>query len=535
MVRKIYTFFLFFAVVSVSAFGQTADEFMAVGDSLHRKYNFQEAKDAYTLAFNKAKEDSLGYIREIEKRMMYSDNGINMSLYADSPKVIAKRKFSKEDFFLYYPLRDSSWRRFPNQLESRATGQEKALYFPQDAECLYYSSSEEGSNKKRNIFYIERRDSVWTSPVLADIHLPVNSDIIYPILSPSGKELYFSSEGLYGVGGYDIYVSHWDEQKQIWSEPVNMGFPYSSPSDDFLYVTSDDERYNVFASDRECSSDSLWVYVLEYNNIRVRKQIADSQELLDLSRLEPSGFVDSIDSKEENTIPENVDTRKYLEKISQVRALRDTISLYNEHLDRERNKYALSNDDDERLRLTTEILKKEEKLPVFQDSLKIAMTQLQKIEMEFLFKGVVIDPEKLMAMADDDKDDIDKYDFAKKSYGPSFELQFESPRVPERDLLQVLSTSHIFIQDNSPQELTYQIEFANSSVKLGRAEMKGLSPVFQVYESGSYKYLAGQFSTYAKAEEALLLVQSQGYPDARILAFSQGKEIGVESAKKKEN
>jgi Tol biopolymer transport system component len=51
------------------------------------------------------------------------------------------------------------------------------------------------------------QDTVWSVPRKVEELSTAKSDEIYPMLSPDGKTLYFSSDGLYGLGGYDIYRS----------------------------------------------------------------------------------------------------------------------------------------------------------------------------------------------------------------------------------------------------------------------------------------------------------------------------------------
>ena len=251
------------------------------------------------------------------------------------------------------------------------------------------------------------------------------------MLSPDGKSLYFSSNGLYGVGGYDIYVSKWDDAKEEWGSPMNVGFPYSSPADDFLYTTSEDGRYTVFASNRGCSADSVWVYVLKYQDVPVRKEVTDPSELKKIADLDPVGYEERIEnnSQVEADIPENLDTKKYLDKITEVRVLQDTINVYNERLEKDRNEYALSTDEDERMELTTKILQQEALIPEIQQQLDKAKSQLHKIEMEFLFSGVVIDPDKLLAQADREVvGEATSYTFTKNSFGSAFELKLENKK-----------------------------------------------------------------------------------------------------------
>lgn len=430
-VRKIkYLFFSVFMTLSLCVSAQNVDSLLVAGDSLRQIYRFEESLDNYNVALEVAIEDTTMSTSHILERIRCSENGKNLMSFVDSPVVEAKHKFSIEDFFLYYPLPDKSWRPAPNQLDSLSGPFSKAIYFPLDSEKICYSSVD--TLGVRNIYVTEFKDSTWTRPALPGDSMFSTADEIYPMLSADGKELYFSSKGLYGVGGYDLYVSKWDEERGKWGSPMNMGYPYSSPYDDFLYTPSRDGKHVVFASNRECSSDSVWVYVLKYQDVPVRKAVADSEELKRIMSLDLVGYEERIEQKAtvETNIPENLDTKKYLDKITEVRALEDTITVYNERLQKDRNEYALSTDEDERMELTNRILQQEDAIPLVQEKLDAAKVQLQKIEMEFLFSGVVIDPDKLLAQADREiVGEATTYTFVKRSFGPEFELKFEPVKV----------------------------------------------------------------------------------------------------------
>ena len=78
-----------------------------------------------------------------------------------------------------------------------------------------------------------------------------------PFLHPDGKTLYFSSEGHYGLGGLDVFVttrkntSSWTE----WSEPINLGKEINGPYNDwgFQITTEGDLAYYATAEKKsEC-------------------------------------------------------------------------------------------------------------------------------------------------------------------------------------------------------------------------------------------------------------------------------------------
>ena len=522
------------SVSEVVAQVQKVDSLVSRGDSLRRLYRFEESVAAYTEALefsadtSVVKNDSLIRL-EISDRILLSENGKSMAGFTYSPTVVARHKFSLDEFFLYYPLKDRSWRPLPGQLDSLSGPYARAIYAPDDDDTIYYSASDEGGI--RNIYTTTFRDTVWTLPALINEHLTSSSDEIYPMLSPDGKSLYFASKGLYGVGGYDIYVSQWDEEQRDWSIPVNMGFPYSSPANDFLMINTEDGFHTIFASDRDCEGDSVWVYVLEYDSMPVRKELSDPEQLLKLSRLEPLSDSERMSGGADvkTGLPENEDTRRYMDKMAEVRAFRDSISLYGELLDADREKYSLTGSESDRQKLAGQILSREAMIPVFQGKLEVAMKQLQDIEMDFLFSGLVIDPDELLQEAEREVvGETTSYAFTKMVMGEPLDLVMERPE-PEFDYsFKILEEGQFAENDTIPEGIVYQIQIFSSGQKASVKSLRGLSPVFESRSvSGRYIYRVGLFNSYNDVLSHINAVKKAGFRSAFIVGYVDGKEMSV--------
>lgn len=535
----IYTAVFLLLTGTINAQETRIDSLLQRGDSLRMEYRFEESLKAYSEAMTAA-EDSLFLLtdslkrNEVSDRILLSENGSNMASYAYNPVVIAKHKFHIDEFFLYYPLPDKSWRETPNQLDTMpATRFSKALYAPEGVHEIYYSA--EDADGIRNIYMTEFQDTIWTYPSLLNENITSVSNEIYPMLSPDGKTMYFASEGLYGVGGYDLYSSQWDPENQEWGEPVNLGFPYSSPADDMLLVNSDDGKHTIFASNRDCGKDSVWVYVLEFDSMPVRRAVTDPAELQRLARLEPAGADERMGgSAAVNTdIPENVDIKRYLDKMTEVRSLRDSISRHGAQLDSDRNRFAMSEDDQERSRITQEILRREAALPKLQDSLDKASAQLQKIEMEFLFSGVVIDPDKVLAAADREVvGEATSYTFTKMSMGDKPEMKMMDPPVVFDYTFKILPEGQFALDNTIPDGIVYQIQIFGGGGKATVKSLKGLSPVFErVSANGRYVYRVGLFSSYKDVLANLNSVKRVGFRNAFIVAYQDGEQISVSKAR----
>ena len=535
----IYTAVFVLTAGTLHAQTERIDSLLLRGDSLRMEYRFEESLEAYSEAMEAAQDsvfmltDSLKRI-EVSDRILLSENGRNMAGYAYKPVVVARHRFHIDDFFLYYPLPDKSWRETPNQLDTMAAGRfSKALYAPEPSWEIYYSAQD--ADGIRNIYMTELQDTIWTYPSLLNENITSASNEIYPMLSPDGKSLYFASEGLYGMGGYDLYVSHWDYENEEWGEPVNLGFPYSSPADDMLLVHSADGEHTIFASNRDCPSDSVWVYVLEFDSMPVRHAVEEPEELRRLAALDPAGTNERMDGNATvNTdIPENVDIRRYMEKMTEVRSLRDSISRYGAQLDSDRNRFAMSEDDQERTRITQEILKREAMLPKLQDSLERASAQLQKIEMEFLFSGVVIDPDKVLAAADKEiVGEATSYTFTKMSMGGKLDLKIMDPPVVFDYTFKILPEGQFALDNTIPGGIVYQIQIFGGGGKATVKSLKGLSPVFErISANGRYVYRVGLFNSYKDVLANLNSVKRVGFRNAFIVAYIDGEEVPVSKAR----
>lgn len=109
-----------------------------------------------------------------------------------------------------------------------------------DGKILYFTSDRKGGYGGLDIyrsFLTESGD--WGKPVNLGplINSPYNEES--PFLSADGRSLYFSSQGHYNMGGYDVFCSSLGDDNH-WLPPVNIGYPLNSTDDDlFLFPVGD--------------------------------------------------------------------------------------------------------------------------------------------------------------------------------------------------------------------------------------------------------------------------------------------------------
>ena len=102
-----------------------------------------------------------------------------------------------------------------------------------DGNIMIFASDREGTSGGLDLFITRKAGDKWSSPVNMGRLINTKSDELYPFLDNSNN-LYFSSEGHPGYGGYDIFVSKYNGKR--WDEPVNLTKLVNSPDDDVAFT-----------------------------------------------------------------------------------------------------------------------------------------------------------------------------------------------------------------------------------------------------------------------------------------------------------
>ena len=148
-------------------------------------------------------------------------------------------------------LRDGRWTP-PANLNApiNTAGWESHPSLSGNGRLLFFSSDRPGGQGKSDLWASARRpDGGWTNPINLGAVVNTAGQEEFPFFHPDGKTLYFSSDGHPGMGGKDIFYTQLDTN-QIWGEPVNLGYPINTASDENSLVISLDGRTAYFASDQ---------------------------------------------------------------------------------------------------------------------------------------------------------------------------------------------------------------------------------------------------------------------------------------------
>jgi len=523
--------------------GQTPDEKtrFSRAEELRKSYKFNDAivlyKEIYTVTTDTSFQKVL--IDQIAR----SENGIKMLEYGVRPKVYGSVDVPLKDFYLYYPdIKDSTWILVPSFLNKNKRDYpiSNAMVHREGENRMYFSAQDK--NGAWDIYSTQYIDSnKWTYPQLLSNIVNSPGDELFPVLSPDNKKLYFSSNGHYGMGGFDLYVSIWDEKTDNWGVPQNLGFPYSSPDDDYLFTNSEDENYSIFASKRNIlAKDSLRIYKLAYENTPVKSAITSTEEAIEISSLKPTSDTsanirDNKTTKDKDSVGTSPETSDYTNLVKEVRRIQNEIAKSNKDINTNRALYDTLSNIDEKALLGKKISEAELLLLEQQSKLNAVNQIIQEREMNFLRQGVLIPREDFFkdTVVTIDSATIKQPLVAKASlYGTLPKMEILSPVVTVDYTFKIQDEPQIITGDSIPDGLVYSIQLFILSEKAAPETLKGLSPVFEtVTPSGKFNYTAGRFSSYAELSSALIRVKALNFPRVVAIAYHNGKSIGIKEAR----
>jgi len=134
-----------------------------------------------------------------------------------------------------------------------------------DGNTLYFVSEREKDGYGNSDIYMAKREGKeWGKPVNIGPIINTKYDEIAVFIHPDGKTLFFSSNGHNTMGGYDIFMSKFENGN--WSEPVNIGYPINTTKDEYHFVLTTDRKTAYISSSRDGGFGKSDIYKVDMSN-----------------------------------------------------------------------------------------------------------------------------------------------------------------------------------------------------------------------------------------------------------------------------
>ncbi|MCB9197178.1 MAG: PD40 domain-containing protein [Flavobacteriales bacterium] len=196
-----------------------------------------------------------------------ADDGSNILLYFDNITEAGEIYISEESGGSY-----SKKKKIPEGVNDPKTIETSAS-ISEDQQTLFFASNRDGGKGGLDLYMTRKLpNGKWADPQNIDyLNTPGHED--YPMLSSDGSTLYFCSNGHGGLGGYDIFKSTWDSEKNKWSDPVNIGYPLNTSYDDKVISFTADGNHAYVAQVRPDGVGDMDIYKVTINKEKLNPAI----------------------------------------------------------------------------------------------------------------------------------------------------------------------------------------------------------------------------------------------------------------------
>ncbi len=168
-----------------------------------------------------------------------------------------------------------------------------------DGEVMIISSERDDTYGGRDLYVsFKKGKNTWSEPKNLGGDLNNASDEAAPFLTNGNKTLYFSTKGISGYGGADIFVTtRLDDTWQNWSEPENLGAGINTSSDDIYFNMPTSGKHAYFS--RGVENEDTDIYRFEIDDFLIKPEdnlIADGTKTGN-EKLEPKDIVIALNGR----------------------------------------------------------------------------------------------------------------------------------------------------------------------------------------------------------------------------------------------
>ena len=171
---------------------------------------------------------------------------------------------------------------------------ESAPCLSPDKRDLYFASRVPGGMGGIDIYVSHRQQNgKWSEPENLGPEINTAGDESCPFIHADNQTLYFTSNGLQGYGGDDLFLTR-KQNDGKWSIPENLAYPINTIENEGSLIIAADGKTAYYASDRDDSKGGLDIYTFEMR-----------EEVRPLKTLWVQGKV--FDAKTSNGLPSAVE------------------------------------------------------------------------------------------------------------------------------------------------------------------------------------------------------------------------------------
>lgn len=276
------------------------------GDGNHFVYTAKTGK-GYSIFYCKRKDDGWSKPINVTGQLMTYEKGISSCLSYDGQKLFLSIQYQGQANIYESNQVNGRWTQAEKLNRNINTKYwESGCCISADGNSLYFSSNRKKGFGGLDIYKSELNEKGDWGPGInlgPGINTPLMEDS--PMILPDNITLYFSSQGHYNMGGYDLFYSLLMNDR-IWTEPVNLGYPLNTTDDDMHIApvgAGEKAYYAKFNNDELPKQDIYLVDLKEGNEVVTDILLTGTVQLQDrIFELDSSFYVYIIDTAKTDTL-----------------------------------------------------------------------------------------------------------------------------------------------------------------------------------------------------------------------------------------
>lgn len=293
--------------------GVVLDSYLYLGRAYQLIFEFEQAKASLDKYIKTSKDTKKTELAQQYRAECESSIPLASKLFA--VRVIDKYRIPADSLLsVYRPSKEVGQVLHNSDFFESDIDPNGILYRTERGDEVFFSMPD--GNNLEKLYKIERLLDGWgdMTPLRG---LASDNNERTPVMMTDGTTLYFASDRPGGMGGFDIYRSTYDSESRTFTQPVNLGVPFNSAFDDFLFVGDEFRQKAWFTSNRETQNDSLMVYEILWDESVIRNFAQNTDEIRRASALaiDPSlsKMRDDVDS-DDNTSKRGYSITKEMKK-----------------------------------------------------------------------------------------------------------------------------------------------------------------------------------------------------------------------------
>ena len=140
---------------------------------------------------------------------------------------------------------------FRNQLQG-------TLYLNEMGNKVYFSQPD---GHQQQLYTADKLGNEWSKPQPLQGLSEGIDEASYPFMLTDGLTFYFAGKGEESIGGYDIFMTRYDSRSGSFLKPENIGMPFNSEANDYMFAIDEANRIGYFVSDRRQPEGKVCIYI----------------------------------------------------------------------------------------------------------------------------------------------------------------------------------------------------------------------------------------------------------------------------------